>query len=120
MRFLAIFLSLVCWIDLILHILMVLNVFQLSATIPGHEGSFKSHEKVFLHDPKSQNEVYWAWGCWIDLILHILMVLNVFKLLATVPGREGSFKSHKNAFLNAKNGQNLCIISIIKCKRAPE
>ena len=51
------------------------------------------------------------------MILHILMVLNVFKLLATVPGHVGSFKSHENAFLNAKNGQNLCIISIIKCKR---
>ena len=46
MRFLAIFRSLVCWIDLILHILIVLNVFQLSATLPGHEGSFKDRKKA--------------------------------------------------------------------------
>ena len=43
-RFLAVFLSLVCWIDLILHIVIVLNVFQHVATLPCHEGSFKNHE----------------------------------------------------------------------------
>ena len=42
--FLAVFLSLVCWIDLILHIVIVLNVFQHVATLPCHEGSFKNHE----------------------------------------------------------------------------
>ena len=51
---LAIFLSLVCWIALILHIVIVLNVFQLSAMLPGHEGSFKDHKNAFLNDPKSQ------------------------------------------------------------------
>ena len=54
MRFLAIFLSLVCWIDLILHILMVLNVFKVLATVRGNEGSFKSHKNAFLNDPKCQ------------------------------------------------------------------
>ena len=42
-RFLAIFWSLVCWIDLILHIVIVLNVFQCLTTLPGHEGSFKNN-----------------------------------------------------------------------------
>ena len=52
--FLVIFWTLVCWIDLILHIVIVLNAFQLSATLPGHEGSFKKHNIAFLNDPKSQ------------------------------------------------------------------
>ena len=52
-RFLAIFLSLVCWIDMILHIVIVLNVFHLSAMLPGHEGSFKDHKDAFLNDPKA-------------------------------------------------------------------
>ena len=54
MRFLAIFLSLVCWIDLILHIVIVLNVFQLSARSPGHEGSFEKYKNAFFNDLKSQ------------------------------------------------------------------
>ena len=70
------------------------------ALLPGHEGSLKSHEKAFLNDPKCQNEVFWAWGCSIDLLLHIMIELNVFQLLVGLPGHEGSFKSQKNAFLN--------------------
>ena len=58
--FLAIFLSLVCWIDLILHILIVLNVFQLSATLPLHEGSFKDDKNAFLNGPKSQKRGFLA------------------------------------------------------------
>ena len=50
-----------CWIDLMLHILIELNVFQQSATLPGHGGSFKSHGNVFLNDPKCQK------GCFLDL-----------------------------------------------------
>ena len=50
-RVLAIFWSLVCWIDLILHILIELNVFEHSATLPGHDGSCKSHKNAFLNDP---------------------------------------------------------------------
>ena len=64
-RFSAIFWSLICWIDLILHIMIVLNVFQLSATLPGHEGSFKNHESAFLSDPKSQKKGFWPFsGVW--------------------------------------------------------
>ena len=40
-----------------MHIVMVLNVFQRSATLPGHEGSFKNHKNVSLNDPKSQKDV---------------------------------------------------------------
>jgi len=50
--------SLVCWVDLILHIVIVLHVFQLSATLPGHEGSFKDHKNAFLNDPKSQKKEF--------------------------------------------------------------
>ena len=57
-RFSAIFWSLICWIDLILHIMIVLNVFQLSATLPGHVGSFKDHKNAFLNDPKSQKRCF--------------------------------------------------------------
>ena len=42
-RLFAIFGILVCWIDLMMHIVMVLNVFQDLATLPGLEGSFKNH-----------------------------------------------------------------------------
>ena len=31
-----------------------LNVFQLSAMLPGHDGSFKDHKNAFLNDPKGQ------------------------------------------------------------------
>ena len=41
MRFLAIILSLVCWIDLILHMMIELYIFHYLATLPGHEGSFQ-------------------------------------------------------------------------------
>ena len=103
-RFLAIFLSLVCWIDLILHIVIVLNVFQLSAMLPGHEGSFKDHKNAFLNDPKSQKKrflaIFWSLVCWIDLILHIMIVQNVSQHSGVATGHAGSFKNQKNAVLN--------------------
>ena len=65
MRFLTIFLSLVCWIDLILQIGVVLNVFQLSAMLPALEGSFEKHNNGFLNDPKSQKGSFWPFsGVW--------------------------------------------------------
>ena len=64
-RFLAIFWTLVCWIDLILHNVIVLNVFQHSTTLPDHEGSFKCHKNAFLNDPKSQKRGFWPFsGLW--------------------------------------------------------
>ena len=104
----AIFWSLICSIDSILHIVIVLNAFQHSATLPGHEGSFKNHESAFLSDPKSKKKrflaIFWSLVCWIELILHIVIVLNVFQLSAMVPVHEGSFKDYKNAFLNDLKG----------------
>ena len=61
-RFLAIFASLVCWIDLMLHIVIVLNVFQPSAMLSGHVESFKDHKNVFLNDPKSQERGFWPFS----------------------------------------------------------
>ena len=50
---------------MILHILIVLNVFQLSATLPLHEGSFKDDKNAFLNGPKSQKRVFWSFsGVW--------------------------------------------------------
>ena len=102
--FLAIFWCLVCWIDLILHNVIVLNVFQHSTTLLDHEGSFKCHKNAFLNDPKSQKKrflaFFWTLVSWIDLVMHILIVLNVFQDSATLPGHGGSFKSHRNASLN--------------------
>ena len=67
-RVLAIFWSLDCWIDLILHIVLVLNVYQRSAMLPGHEGSFKDHKNAFLNDPKGQKRGFWpfsgVWSVW--------------------------------------------------------
>ena len=41
---------------MILHIVIVLNVFRLSAKLPGHEGSFKKRNIAFFNDPKSQKK----------------------------------------------------------------
>ena len=57
-----VFLTLVGWIDLILHITIELNVFDNLATLPGHGGSFKSHKKAFLNDPKSQKRGFLDFG----------------------------------------------------------
>ena len=57
MGFLAIFLGLVCWIDLILHIVIILNQFYHLVTLPGREGSFKNQKNAFLDDSNSQKEL---------------------------------------------------------------
>ena len=109
------FWCLVCCIDLILHIMIVLNVFQRLATLPGHEGSFKNYKNAVLNDPKCQKKsflaIFRSLVCWIDLILHIVIELNVFQHLATSPGRERPFKNHTNPFLNdpkcKKRGQQI-------------
>ena len=65
-RFLAIYLCQVCWIDLLLPKVIQLNLPQHLAMLLGHEGSFKSHTKVFLNDPKSQKGVFWPLsGVWM-------------------------------------------------------
>ena len=69
-RFSAIFRRLACWIDLVLHIVIVLNVLLHVASVPGHAGSFKIHKNPFLNDQKSQK------SHWIGCILHILILIN--------------------------------------------
>ena len=103
-----VFLTQVCWIDLILHNVIVLNVFKHSATSPDHEGSSKDRKYPFLNDPKGQNEVFGHFlelACWINLISHIVIVLNVFYHSTMLPGQVGSFKNQKNAFLNDPKSQ---------------
>ena len=62
MRFLAIFWGLVRWIGLILHIVMVVNVFRHLATLPGHEGSFKNRKNAFLNDPMCRKRDFWPFS----------------------------------------------------------
>ena len=39
--------------------------FQLSAMLPGHEGSFKDRKNAFLNDPKAQKRGFWPFsGVW--------------------------------------------------------
>ena len=38
--------------------------------------------------------------CWIGSKFHNVIVLNVFQHSTTLQDHEGSFKCHKNAFLN--------------------
>ena len=59
MRFLAILWTLVCWIDLIMHIVIELNSFQHLAQLPGCEGSFKTDKIAFLNDPKRHKLGFW-------------------------------------------------------------
>ena len=41
------------------------NVFQLSAILPGLEGSFKKHNIAFLNDPESRKRGFWSFsGVW--------------------------------------------------------
>ena len=89
-----------------LHILTVINGFLYLTTWVGHEASVKYHKNAFLNDPNSQKKrflaIFWSSVCWIDLIMHILIVLSVFQLLATLPGHKGSFKNQKNTILNGR------------------
>ena len=42
--------------------MIVLNVFDHFATLPGHAGSFKNQKNAFLNDPKSQNGGFWPFS----------------------------------------------------------
>ena len=109
-RFMAIFMSLVCWIDLILHIVIVLNVFHLSGKVTRSWRIIQKSQKCIFEWSKEQKKrflaIFWTWVCWIDLILHIVAELNVFQHLATLPGHDGSFKNPQNTFLNDPKSQN--------------
>ena len=46
------FSSLDCWINLILHIVLVLNALHYQGRLPAHIGLFKDHQNAVLNDPK--------------------------------------------------------------------
>ena len=56
--FFAIFWSLVCLIEMILHVVIVLNVLHRSATLLGHEGLFTDHKNAFWMIQKAKKEVF--------------------------------------------------------------
>ena len=53
--------------------------------------------------------IFWTLVCRIDLISHNVIVLNVFQHSTTLPDHEGSFKYHKNAFLNDSKSQKVVL-----------
>ena len=77
MGFWAVFRSLVSWIDLILHIVILLNISHYVTRLTGHEGSVKAHKEAFLNDPINQKKRYLAFflslGPRMDLVLHIMI-----------------------------------------------
>ena len=105
---LAIFGILVCWINFILHILILLNGLNNLAMILlmlDHSKITKMHFE-WSKEPKMRFlAIFWSLVCWIDLILHIVIVLNVFQLSAILLGHEEACKDHKNAFLNDPKSQ---------------
>ena len=77
------FRSLACWIDLVLHIVTVLNVLQHVARVPGYAGSLNILKNAFLNDPESQKS-----HC-MCCILHILILINSSYYLAVVSFKFG-------------------------------
>ena len=100
-RFLAIFRSLVWCIDLILHIVIELNVFQHLATLPGHEGSFKDHKDAFMNDPKGQKRgfrpfsgVWSVRSSWYCILWQYLMFSNVMQRYQVMKDHSKIAKMH--------------------------
>ena len=84
-----------------------LIVFQYSATLAGHKGSFKSMKKAFLNDPKCQKGIFWTEVFWIDFILLLVIKLNEFQCLAVLKMQFGS-KGLKGGFsVSMGEGGNL-------------
>ena len=80
--FLAIFLSLVCWIDLISQIVVVLDILQHLSTLPCHEGSFKDHKNAFMNDPKSQKGGFWPFSG-VQSVYQVLKFKKIIELLSS-------------------------------------
>ena len=85
-RILAVFRTLVCWIDLISHILIELYVFHHSATLPGHNGSFRNPQNAFLNDPKCQKGRFWPFSwlrsvglTWYCILWWELTISNIWQ-----------------------------------------
>ena len=83
-RFLTIFWRLVCWIDLIWHIVIVLKCFpSFSSLAMSWRIIQRSRKYIFEMIQRAKRRflaISWILVCWINLILHILIVLNVFQL----------------------------------------
>ena len=78
----AIFWSLVSWIDLILHIVIVLNVYQFSAMLPGQAGSFRNQKNAFMNDPKSQKGGFWPFSG-VQSVYQVLKFKKIIELLSS-------------------------------------
>ena len=78
MRFLAIFLSLVGWIHLILHIGDMTNVVPTSENVTRSRKIIQKSQQTSLNDPKSKKEVF---GISLRLVNRMEVILNFEKLL---------------------------------------
>ena len=56
-----------------------INVLELLGTVPGHGGSFKSHEKSFFNDSKCQREVSWIYVGfgWMNQLDTVIVLNNL-------------------------------------------
>ena len=81
MRFLAIIMSLVSWIDLILHMMIELCFPPFDNTTRSWRIFQKAQKKIIEWSKMSKMRflaIFLSLVCWIDLILHFVIVLNVF------------------------------------------
>ena len=121
MRFLAIFLSFVPWIDLKMHTLVLLNDLDTWAVMSLMLDHSEITKMPFWDDPKSQKcfifTIFWSLLCWIDLILHILILLNELDTLAVKSPLLDHSKIKKMPswmIQRAKNSQNRSIHQVIQ------
>ena len=71
-KFMTIFSSLGCWIDLLSHILMVLNSFYHWYCYQVMKVHKKNHRNAWFKEQKSRIlAIFCSLGCWIDIILHM-------------------------------------------------
>ena len=68
---------------MILHIVIVLNVFQLWAKLPADEGSLKDNKIAFLNDPKGQKRFFTVIdggrrSAIVNTCLRIFLTLKIF------------------------------------------
>ena len=99
---LTIFWSLVCWSDLILHIMKALHALQHSA-LGGPEFSFKNHENASLIDPKGQKKVFVHFKDFGQLDrVHIAYFDNEYCLLASSSATRslGFIQKSQNSMFN--------------------
>ena len=93
-RILANIWSLVSWIDLILHIVILQDGVNNLAVVQ----RMLDHSKCIFEWSKEPKRrflaVFLSLVCWMELVLHIVIVLNVFQHLGCGAAHAGSFKMH--------------------------